>query len=257
MMMKAKLFISLMMVSVAGAFAGGLAPAELESVGLKVWQNECAGTRDGLTSWNEGEAFASLGIGHFIWYPAGAKGPFEESFPHLVRFLGGRGVTLPEWLRGASACPWKTKAEFQRDFKGARMEQLRELLATTVALQSEFLAQRMREALPKMLAETSPAARAKVKANFDRLAQSGAGTFALIDYVNFKGEGTSPTERYQGQGWGLLAVLEQMAEKGDPVTAFSKSASEVLARRVRNAPPERREERWLPGWQARVKRYVP
>ncbi len=86
--------------------------------------------------------------------------------------------------------------------------------------------------------------------------QPGAGTFALIDYVNFKGEGTLLTERYNGQGWGLLQVLEAMPGEGDATRAFSQAAKAMLARRVRNAPPERHEERWLPGWEARVERYA-
>ena len=45
-----------------------------EIVGRKVWVNECDGTVAGLTSWNADEAFPSLGIGHFIWYPAGKGG---------------------------------------------------------------------------------------------------------------------------------------------------------------------------------------
>ena len=32
-----------------------------------------------------------------------------------------------------------------------------------------------------------------------------------MDYVNFKGEGVSSSERYRGQGWGLLQVLESNA----------------------------------------------
>ena len=61
-----------------------LSPAQLQRVGQRIWQNECAGSVAGLTSWNAGEDFASLGIGHFIWYPAGRRGPFEESFPQLA-----------------------------------------------------------------------------------------------------------------------------------------------------------------------------
>ena len=74
-----------------------LSDADLESIGRRVWKNECGETREGLTSWNEGEAFASLGIGHFIWYPAGRPGPFEESFPPLVQYLGEHGQTVPGW----------------------------------------------------------------------------------------------------------------------------------------------------------------
>jgi hypothetical protein len=46
-----------------------LSPAETRRIGNRIWQNECGGTLAGLTSWNTGENFASLGIGHFIWDP--------------------------------------------------------------------------------------------------------------------------------------------------------------------------------------------
>jgi hypothetical protein len=227
---------------------------ETAAIARKVWRNECGGTVDGLTSWNAGENFASLGIGHFIWYPAGVNGPFEESFPNLISLLEARGIKLPGWLKGA--CPWKTRAEFQRDFKSARMLQLRELLSSTIGLQAEFLALRLENSLPKMLAAANAAQREKVRAQFYRVLQSGsAGAFALIDYVNFKGEGTLETERYHGEGWGMLQVLENMTGSGSPVRDFSNAAKEVLTRRVRNSPPARHEERWLVGWKNRVAGY--
>ena len=229
-----------------------LSPGELSEIGRKVWHNECAGTVEGLTSWNVGEEFASLGIGHFIWYPEGRRGPFEESFPALVRFLETRGAHPPSWTHGA--CPWNSRAEFQREMHGERLQALRAFLAHTIPAQAEFLSWRMREALPKMLAQSrSPA---EVRRRFERLQQSAHGTFALIDYVNFKGEGTLPTERYDGEGWGLLQVIEAMKEDGDPTANFSEAAKRVLARRVQNAPRARHEERWLPGWKNRVASYA-
>src|ERR1700687_5714085 len=63
-----------------------LSKAEALRIGKKIWQNKCDGTIAGLTSWNEGKNFASLGIGHFIWYPEGVRGPFEESFPKFLSF---------------------------------------------------------------------------------------------------------------------------------------------------------------------------
>ena len=247
-------FFAALFFLVAATRGLALTERELDAVGRRVWQNECAGTRDGLTSWNEGEGFASLGIGHFIWYPAGARGPFEESFPALVRFLAAQGARPPPWLDGA--CPWRTRAEFQAAFHGEKLTALRELLAGTIHLQARFLAQRMEAALPKMLAAVPAVERAKVRAQFARLAGSRAGTFALIDYVNFKGEGTKDSERYRGEGWGLLQVLAGMHGTGAGVAReFGESAAAVLARRVRNAPPERHEERWLAGWQERVRAY--
>ena len=247
-------FLAALFFLLTAARGLALSERELDAVGRRVWQNESAGTRDGLTSWNEGEDFASLGIGHFIWYPKGARGPFEESFPALVRFLAANGARPPAWLDGA--CPWSTRAEFMAAFHGEKLNALRELLAGTIHLQARFLAQRMEAALPKMLAAAPAGERENVRAQFARLVASGAGTFALIDYVNFKGEGTKESERYRGEGWGLLQVLAGMRGSGaGGAREFGESAAAVLARRVRNAPPERHEERWLAGWKGRVRAY--
>jgi len=232
-----------------------LSDHELTAIGRRIWQNECGGTREGLTSWNSGESFASLGIGHFIWYPKGERGPFEESFPALVRFLSANGVVLPAWLKPGAPCPWRTRAEFQSAAKGKQMTELRDMLASTVSLQSRFLVQRMEVALPKLLAVTSAVRRARVKKQFEKLAASEKGIFALIDYVNFKGEGTNPSERYNGRGWGLLQVIEGMEDDSPATGAFSDSAARVLAQRVKNSPPERDEAKWLAGWVRRVESY--
>ena len=92
-------------LGMARAEALQISDAQAFAAGKRLWHNECAGTVEGLTSWNAGEAFASLGIGHYIWYPAGQRGPFEESFPDLVRFLSAAGVSLPDWLRAAASVP--------------------------------------------------------------------------------------------------------------------------------------------------------
>jgi len=229
-------------------------------VGKRVWQNECNGTISGLTSWNQGEDFASLGIGHFIWYPKGRKGPFEESFPLLVSFVSNRGAKLPTLLLGVGRgqpCPWNSRAEFLQAQNSAEMNRLRRFLADTIDLQAEFLVARLEAALPKMLAEAAPADRTNVQQQFERLTKTPQGCYALIDYVNFKGEGVLHTERYQGQGWGLLQVLEAMhgnSDSGAP-EEFARAAKVVLTRRVQNAPTDRHESRWLTGWLRRVNSY--
>lgn len=230
-----------------------LSDAQAMAIGKRIWKNECAGTLSGLTSWNKGEAFASLGIGHFIWYPAGGQGPFEESFPKLIGYFESRGTKTPGWLSGH--CPWKTRAAFMADFDSARMRQLRGLLAETVAVQASFCAQRLEQALPKMLAAAPKGGRERIRVNFYRAAAQPLGMYALIDYVNFKGEGVSPSERYDGKGWGLLQVLEAMGD-GPALPAFSKAAAAVLARRVTNSPKARHEAQWLPGWRNRVATYA-
>ena len=92
---------------------------------------------------------------------------------------------------------------------------------------------------------------------FHQLSKDANGLYALIDYINFKGEGTCSSERYQGQGWGLLQVLQSMPEVSSHLlTDFVQAAKEVLRQRVRNAPPERNESQWLKGWCNRLDTYL-
>jgi hypothetical protein len=232
-----------------------LTDAQAKNVGMRLWQNESGGSIAGLTAWNAGEDFASLGIGHFIWYPEGKRGPFEESFPPLVVFLRSSGASIPGWLSESHGCPWATRAEFLAATRSAKMEELRAFLVRTIGLQARFAADRLEQALPKMLVAAPAEKRALVQRNFSRVAALPNGAYALVDYVNFKGEGTLATERYKGEGWGLLQVLETMGE-GQALQEFSRAADIVLSRRVQNSPPERGEQRWLPGWRSRVRSYA-
>ncbi|HEV2096567.1 MAG TPA: hypothetical protein VGQ82_08690 [Chthoniobacterales bacterium] len=254
------LLLALLALASAGQIAAlPLGRAQSLEIGRKVWQNECNGSVAGLTSWNSGENFASLGIGHFIWYPQDARGPFEESFPPLVNFISARGAKLPEFLLAGRqlGCPWRSRIEFSRAKASPQMRQLRQFLADTVDLQAEFLVERLSNSLPKMLAAAQPADQALIQQRFNRLLLSAAGCYALVDYVNFKGEGVLATERYRGQGWGLLQVLSTMQDSGgDSVGEFARAAKVVLARRVANSPAERHEKRWLPGWLNRIDTYT-
>jgi len=78
-----------------------LSRGDILKIGKRVWQNECNGTISGLTAWNQGEDFASLGIGHFIWYPEGTARPFRRKFPQTrkLHFKARRqiaNITLDE-----------------------------------------------------------------------------------------------------------------------------------------------------------------
>lgn len=247
-----------------------LSNAEAQKVGMRIWKNECNGTVQGLTSWNNGENFASLGINHYIWYPEGVTGPFEESFPQLLNFLEKQNlqahhVAIPAWVNETRSrgCPWHSRASFQQDLQGPRLTTMRQWLSNPdmIILQAQFSANRLANALPKMLATLPPAEQSKIRKQFYRVANSADGMFALIDYVNFKGDGTLPTERYEGKGWGLLQVLANMPGDGSApsgrqaVQEFSKSAAQVLTQRVANAPKDKEESRWLPGWKNRVMSY--
>ena len=246
-----------------GATASAAEPARISDsealrIGKRIWQNESNGSITGLTAWNSGEDFASLGIGHFIWYPQGVQGPFDESFPKFLAFARDHHAMIPAWLNAAAACPWNSRAEFSKAQNSSQMQELCQFLAHTVDLQAQFMVTRLQQSLAKMLDEAAPAGRANVQRQFERVASTAHGCYALVDYVNFKGEGVLHTERYHGEGWGLLQVLEQMhgTDSGSNATReFSNSAAAILRRRVQNSPPERHEARWLPGWLNRVHSY--
>lgn len=231
-----------------------LSPAQRSAIGHKIWKNECAGTRDGLTTWNAGENFPSLGIGHFIWYKANERGRFTESWPQFVNFAKKNNVRMPN-IAYAPHAPWASKREFLNQFHSPEMNQLRDFLARNVLLQTDFIIARSRAALPAMLSASPRQLRDRVKSNFEKLSSTPQGTYALIDYVNFKGEGTNPKERYQGYGWGLLQVLQEMRDVPASMAAieFSGTAQRVLSRRVSHAP--KNESQWLKGWHNRCKTY--
>ena len=242
--MKKIFFLSLLLFQLECA-----PPIDLQKISEKIWKNECGGTLDGLTHWNQGEDFGSFGIGHFIWYPQNKQGPFEETFPSLLAFLQREGVDLPAWLKTAKGCPWISRKLFYKEISSPKMVALRQLLLETRHLQAQFIANR----LEKKLLETHP----KNLHIFNQLTKDPKGLYALIDYLNFKGAGTSASERYENQGWGLLQVLEGIPpNSATPLPDFVKSAKKVLMQRVENAPPERDEQRWLKGWLNRVESYL-
>jgi hypothetical protein len=233
-------------------------PISHEIIGKQVWANECDGTVAGLTSWNVGEAFPSLGIGHFIWYPAGKQGPFEESFPLLIAYLKARKIELPSWLSPLGPCPWPNRKSFMADFDGPRLSGLRKFLASTVAEQSDFLFERLRLSGARLSEGLDAQDATRLKRNFQLLSDSTTGTYALVDYVNFKGEGTKPSESYQGKGWGLRQVLLAMKVPdgmADAPGKFAAAAASVLRQRVKLSPPERNERQYLQGWLNRTASY--
>ncbi len=237
-----------------------LEPHDALAIGLKVWQNECAGTVKGLVFWNEKEAFISLGIGHFIWYPEHRHGPFAETFPELVRFLQSRRITIPQWILGAKSCPWNNRDAFQKDLQSntKRIRELRRLLQETITEQAQFLQIRFEQALPHLLTYAGPKKKERIERQYRRVAECPGGHFALLDYVNFKGYGTLPDETYDGLGWGLYQVLDNMPDsfKGSALIQFVASAKVILQRRVEHAP-QKNEDSFLNGWLSRLDHYKP
>lgn len=237
-----------------------LSHAQRDKIGNKIWQNESGGKVSGLTHWNDGEQFPSLGIGHFIWYPANYKGKFIESFPKFISYaVSQKAPNIPAWVLTTPVCPWNSKAAFDAAKNGSKLTELRNFLATNVRLQTDFIISSSRSALNKILNAAPASERSRIQQNYAKVASTSNGTYALIDYVNFKGDGTSTAERYNGEGWGLLQVLNNMQPSSNgqsAARAFADSAKFVLLRRVRNSPPARGESRWTAGWNNRCETYA-
>lgn len=235
-------------------------------LGQQIFNNECSAKLSCLTSWNAAEDFPSLGIGHFIWFQAQQQEVFTESFPKLLSYYQQREITLPQWINELENqdSPWPNREAFLADFESIRMHALREFLADTMAIQVDFIIQRLYQSLPKLLAATPQLQHTQIKQQFYHMANSVQpyGIYALIDYVNFKGEGVAINERYAMQGWGLLQVLQQMPYvEGElnhrPLQNFVEAGGTVLSTRVANAPTGRDEQRWLRGWHNRLQSYLP
>lgn len=236
-----------------------LSQRELRAIGQQIFVNEGGGNMNRLVHWNVGEDFAAMGIGHFTWYPSKRRQRFGNTFPGLLDYMSSKGVQLPGWLQQArhTGAPWRSRSEFLRDSNSPRVKELQRLLYNTREIQAEYIVNRARRAMPKLVKASSSHQRQHVARNLNAVANTPGGWYALIDYVNFKGEGLG-NGGYKGKSWGLRQVLEEMRpmQPGrQSLHEFADAAMRVLNRRVQNSDPKRNEARWLRGWQNRVNTY--
>lgn len=259
------LFAFLLIFSTLLATEINLTQKQANFIAQKVWQNEGAGKDKYLIWWNKGEDFASLGIGHAIWFPKGHTEKFREVFPMMIAFMQEKGVKMPSWLTPETDFPWQTKEEFN-NAKLNNTKKYKELftfLKKTFSIQAEFMSDRLSRALPEMLKSIANVhQKERIKTRFNDMLYKNDGSidetglYILLDYTNFKGEGTLKSERYNDQGWGLLQVLEHMDMRiTNKYKSFSNSAKAMLSRRIKNSPPQRGEERWRKGWNVRLDTY--
>ena len=234
-----------------GKLGLNISKRELMIIANQIFKNETGGHIDNLVDWNAGENFPSLGIGHFIWYKSSNGG---ESLPQMVSFYRSQGIKLPKILEENIGSPWRSRSELlSKKQNGDRdVMELIDFFDRTRETQVLFIYDRLQNSFDKMLNVTGD--RENLRRQFYRVANSPNVLYALIDYVNFKGEGISGGS--YSNGWGLRQVLENMrgTEMGrSALIEFSESAKYVLERRVNNS--RKNERRWLPGWFKRVETY--
>ena len=83
---------------------------------------------------------------------------------------------------------------------------------------------------------------------------------ALVALVASSVRATEDTSVPDVRRWEYVVLLRTKGDVRDAVgraerAAFAEGAARVLQRRVELSPPERNEQRWLPGWMNRVDTY--
>jgi len=233
---------------------------ELEVIAEKIYQNETSGNPKYLMFWSKNEDFASLGIGHFIWYPQGEPQRFDQTFPAMIDYYVANKIDIPQWLHHArkNGAPWRNREVFESARDDKEFQQLKTLLINTKALQTQFFFDRLHASIPEIITYVAPKYRKHIVNNYNALAKTKGGWYPLIDYINFKGKGIKASERYNNQGWGMLQVLKAMrpVQAGnDALMEFSRAARLVLEQRIQNSPRAKNEQRWLSGWIKRTESY--
>ncbi len=242
-----------------------LSDRQANQIAHKIWLNEGSGKRNKLVWWNKGEEFASVGIGHFIWFTRDKPMWFWEAFPPMLKFITAHGAKPPKWLTPQTHCVWNSYKEWRyaKKHNTPKMRELTYFMDQTKGLQARFMLHRLNSSFPKILKYAKTHHQGKIVAyNYHRLLyrKNGKvdtqGAYILIDYINFKGDGINKGERYQGKGWGLYQVLNRMDPKDpNPYHAFAVAGKWVLNRLTHISPPERRLYRFKRGWFNRMDSY--
>lgn len=154
------------------ARASDLSETQLQWIAQQIFQNECNRDVACLTSWNSGEDFPSLGLGHFIWYQPGQAEIYTETFPGLLQFYHSQGVETPTWITALPGpdSPWQNRAQFYQEFDQPRLAGLRQFLLATLPTQTRFILARQLAALPAILAQAPAGQRQALAALFQQVA---------------------------------------------------------------------------------------
>jgi hypothetical protein len=236
-----------------------LTPYQLNRIADQIYKNETGGNPKYLMYWSPSENFASLGYGHFIWYPAGEPQKFDQTFPDMIQYYMDNKVDIPTWLKEQKdkGIPWANKKAFERArTTDKRFKELENIIINTKALQTKFFFDRVVNSIPEIVKYVPKDKQQYIKDNYNAVADTEGGWYPLIDYINFKGKGIKETEKYNNQGWGLLQVLQTMrpVKKGpQALKEFANAAKVVLEQRVKNNLLEKNS---LKGWIKRVNTYI-
>lgn len=264
---KLAIFILVMIVVIAGLGFWGSAHSSTsvsidnryitEKLIDKIQANETGGKQENLIIRNNKEAVCSLGIGHFTWYPkAVTEKKFKETFPALLEdlqktdgvFKDAPDVVLP------SACPWSSAEQLQQEKSTEVYRRIYMGLTSDAGkrVQVNYMVAHANEAIAETILNDDVAAK-----KINELLSSELGTYAIVDYVNFKGN-SAPGEAYSGFTWGFKTAIDVMSEEGTlkPEVRFQIAVETLLEMRVEEANKLGKDESsFLAGWLKRVDTY--
>lgn len=236
--------------------------AEIARVTANLLNNETGCKAGNMMEWDSkaGEFFPSIGLPHVVGFPVGARKVVDESFPRFWQYLqqNYKGTTRwPDLKLVGESVPWKTKKEFETD---PVVKDLNRFLLDpdVMELQGQFAVQRATSSIGAILAANSLDPNPRVRtgelcSRFKNLLKTPQGLQAIVDYVNWKGEGIHYSEQTDTKHirWGLKQVLENIGTV-DPKNAhlqFADAASRALAER---SSDDSRIKKSMPGLQSRI-----
>jgi hypothetical protein len=283
-------------------------PAFLQKLSEALYKNEADCKNHNLTHWGKHEEFPSLGLPHAIWYGKSTSKKYQEQFPELVRYLrknlklNPQQIAWPALLQTEPlpAAPWESQEEFAKLKKiSLAIENVKESLELTaiqntqkaqykaayalfelrhflsnpqiLQLQAQFVLEKTFLSLHRILAAShreSPEGAQLLYRKIQLLLNSPEGVLAIVDYLNFKGEGLKPSERTPlgKHPWGLKTVLETMAtsDLANAPLHFAQAALCSLQRLAyhsgsADSATQLQRYAWLNGgWKTRVEsNYIP
>lgn len=226
--------------------------ANVKQVAELVYKNETGGNPQYLMFWSAKEPFPSLGIGHFIWFPANYNSSFGNTLPLLIDFYKSKNIKVPKLLQQYNA-PWNSKQEFET-YKQNNPDEVAEIIKffeKTKHIQVEYMFNRIINSFNNIVQTSSN--KSKVIFQFNRIISQKNGIYLLVDYTNFKGEGAT-----ENSISGLRNVLENMKGVKQDATVyydFANSCKDVLINRV-YLSNNYSETKFLQGWAKRCNSYI-
>jgi hypothetical protein len=227
---------------------------ELHAIALQIELNETGGNQEALVYWNESETFPSLGLGHAIWVQkenVEALNRYGTFFPRLVKRIRDNGHALPDFLEKLAPdydCPWPDRATYVKTAEIIRQRQeMLNLMIRTKKEQIVLILDRFLDAEKRYSNEPNFEL---IQPLIAELKKTPQGWYALLDYVNFKGEGSDKAESY---GLKNALVAGAKSKETTPGAKIAKGCEIVLVGRISREPDVAQHRE---GWVKRCQTYA-